>query len=77
MFDGQVLACTARATSNRLSRIQRTPCAGIAIWPVREFTDPCARIQGTPGVHDGRETKLRDANPSWEEGGNQPGNSGW
>ncbi len=66
-FDDLMLVGGTRAGSNKVAQIRRTPYAGIAIWSLKEFTDPYVQMQATAGVHEDRETKLKYWNPTWEQ----------
>ena len=57
----------ARADSDTVAQLRRTPYASIAIWSEKEFTDPYVQMQVMGGVHEDRETKLRYWNPMWEQ----------
>lgn len=66
-FDDLMLACGARAGSDTVAQLRRTPYAGIAIWSEKEFTDPYVQIEAMGGVHADRETKLKYWNPAWTQ----------
>ena len=57
----------ARADSDTVAQLRRTPYASIAIWSEKEFTDPYVQMQVTGGVHEDRETKAGYWNPMWEQ----------
>jgi len=56
-----------RAGSNKVAHLRRTPYAAIAIWSLKEFTDPYVQMQAIVGIHEDRETKVRYWNPTWEK----------
>lgn len=65
--DDMMLAGGARIGSDTVAQLRRTPCAGIAIWSEKAFTDPYVQMQATGGVHEDRETKLKYWSPAWEK----------
>ena len=65
-FDDLMLAGGARAGSDTVAQLRRTPYAGIAIWSQKAFTDPYVQMQALGGVHEDRATKLEYWEPAWE-----------
>jgi general stress protein 26 len=57
----------ARADSDTVAQLRRTPYAGIAIWSQKEFTDPYVQMQALGGVHEDAGTKRAYWNPTWAQ----------
>ena len=65
-FDDLMIVGGARADSDTVAQLRRTPYASIAIWSEKEFTDPYVQMQVLGGVHEDRETKMKYWSPTWE-----------
>jgi general stress protein 26 len=65
--DDLLLAGGARAGSDTVAQLRRTPYASIAIWSEKAFTDPYVQMQVQGGVHEDRETKLKYWDPAWAQ----------
>lgn len=64
--DMTFVGATGRAT-NKVAQLRKDPNAAIAIWSLKEFTDPYVQFRAMGEVREDRETKVKYWNPMWEQ----------
>ena len=52
---------------DQVAQLRRAPTAAIAIWSLKEFTDPHVQCRAIGEVREDRETKVKYWNPMREQ----------